>query len=384
MVLCLAVSGLEALKWVGYFAVALLCLMLMIVLHELGHYTFGKIFKFKINEFAIGFGPKLFSRTNKKSGEVFSIRAVPLGGFCSFAGEDEEGESDEDFNKRPVWQRIILLFAGAGFNFLSAFIVITIFFSAYGEYFPVVGNAYQHVEYVDDGSYSIIEGSQQLKEGDIIISVNGKNCYSLLEYNRLSSLIGTEEDNIELVVIRDGEKQTLNVKKQYYVAYTESGEKDANGNPVRQEQVSANKGLGISMGSYSVQKLSARQAFTHGASFGYDVLRVTVNSFKQIFNGSISVGESMGGTATAIFSLAQLVQAGIPAIIYGFCILSMSIGIMNILPLPALDGSRIVFAIIEGIRRKPLNRKLEGTIHFVGLIVLFALAIILDLVHFFG
>jgi regulator of sigma E protease len=114
------------------------------------------------------------------------------------------------------------------------------------------------------------------------------------------------------------------------------------------------------------------------------VLRVTANSFKQLFNGSVSVGDTMGGTATAIFSLAQLVQAGIPAIIYGFCILSMSIGIMNVLPLPALDGSRIVFAIIEGIRRKPLNRRVEGAIHFVGLIVLFALAIILDLVHFFG
>ena len=374
MVLCLAISGLEILKWIGYFLIALLCLMLMIMLHELGHYTFGKIFKFKINEFSIGFGPKLFSKANKKTGEVFSVRAVPLGGYCSFAGEDEEGESDDDFNKRPVWQRIIVLFAGAGFNFLSAFIVITIFFSAYGEYFPVVGNVYQHVEYVEDNNYSIIENSQQLKEGDIIMSVNGKNCYSLLEYNRLSSLIGKEDGDVEIVVIRDGEKQTLKVTKQYYVSYNDNGE----------GQVSANKGLGISMGSFSVQKLSAGQAFTHGATFGYDVLRVTVNSIKQIFNGSISVGESMGGTATAIFSLAQLVQAGIPAIIYGFCILSMSIGIMNILPLPALDGSRIVFAIIEGIRRKPLNRKVEGTIHFVGIIVLFALAIILDLVHFFG
>lgn len=384
MVLCLAVSGLEVLKWIGYFLVALLCLMLMIMLHELGHYTFGKIFKFKINEFAIGFGPKLFSKTNKKSGEVFSIRAVPLGGFCSFAGEDEEGDNDGDFNKRPVWQRIIVLFAGAGFNFLSAFIVITIFFSAYGEYFPVVGNVYQHVEYMEDGSYSILEDSQQLKEGDVILSVNGKECYSLLEYNRLSSLISKEEDNIEIVVIRNGERQTVNLTKEYYVSYTESGEKDAEGNPILQEQISKSKGLGISMATFSVQKLNGAQAFKHGATFGYDVLRVTANSFKQLFNGSVSVGDTMGGTATAIFSLAQLVQAGIPAIIYGFCILSMSIGIMNVLPLPALDGSRIVFAIIEGIRRKPLNRRVEGTIHFVGLIVLFALAIILDLVHFFG
>ncbi len=109
MILTLAVSGLEVLKWIGYVLVALFCLMLMVVLHELGHYTFGKIFKFKINEFAIGFGPKIFSKTNKKTGEVFSIRPFPFGGFCAFGGEDEESKDPHDFNNRPIWQRIICL-----------------------------------------------------------------------------------------------------------------------------------------------------------------------------------------------------------------------------------------------------------------------------------
>lgn len=384
MVSLLAVSGIEVLKWIGYFFVALICLMLMIMLHELGHYTFGRIFKFKINEFSIGFGPKLFGKTNKKTGELFSVRAVPLGGYCAFAGEDEEGESEADFNKRPVWQRIIVLFAGAGFNFLSAFIVITIFFSAYGEYFPVVGNVYQHVEYAPDGSYNTLDGSQVLKEGDVILSIDGKPCYSLLEYNKMSSLVSKSEEKIDVVVLRDGEKQTLSITKHHYLTFTDTADKDADGNPIQAPQVSEKKGLGISLGGFSVQKLSFGKALAHGTTFGYDVLRVTVNSVKQIFAGSVSVGESMGGTATAIFSLAQLVQAGVPAIIYGFCILSVSIGIMNVLPLPALDGSRILFAIIEGIRRKPLNRKVEGTIHFVGLIVLFGLAILLDFLHFFG
>ncbi len=384
MILTLAISGIEVLKWIGYILVALLCLMLMVVLHELGHYTFGKIFKFKINEFAIGFGPKIFSKTNKKTGEVFSIRPFPFGGFCAFGGEDEESKDPHDFNNRPIWQRIIVLFAGAGFNFLSAFIVITIFFSAYGEYFPVVGEVYQHVEYVDEETYQVIENSQQLKQGDVILSVNGKDAYSLLEYNRLSEIISSGDgENLSVVVFRDGKKVTLNVKKHYYVTYTDSGEVDENGNKILKESVSKNKGLGMALGAFSVQKLSFGKALGHGAAFGYDVLRVTGKSLKQVFNGSVSVSESMGGTATAIFSLAQLVQAGIPAIIYGFCILSVSIGIMNVMPLPALDGSRIVFAIIEGIRRKPINRKIEGTVHFVGLIVLLALAIVLDLVHFF-
>jgi len=384
MILCLSISALEVFKWIGYFIVALICLMLMILLHELGHYTFGKIFKFKINEFSIGFGPKLFGKVNKKTGELFSVRALPLGGFCSFAGEDEEGESEYDFNNRPIWQRIIVLFAGAGFNFLSAFIVITIFFSAYGEYFPIVGEVYQHVEYIEGGSYEIVEDSQQLQKGDVILAVNGKNCYSLLEYNRLSSLVAGDEGTLEVKVLRDGKEQTLKIVKHHYLTYVDGDEKDEQGKPVKVEKVSENKGIGMALGAFSVQKLSFVKAFTHGATFGYDVLRVTFNSLKQVFSGGLSVGESMGGTATAIFSLAQLVQAGIPAIIYGFCILSVSIGIMNVMPLPALDGSRIVFAIIEAIRRKPLNRKVEGMIHFIGMIALFGLAIILDLMHFFG
>lgn len=392
MTFCLAVSAIEVFKWIGYFIVALLCLMLMVMLHELGHYTFGKIFKFRINEFSIGFGPKIFSKKNKKTGEIFSIRALPLGGYCAFAGEDEEVQESEEvpdakyyFNNRPVWQRIIVLFAGAGFNFLSALIVITIFFAGYGEYFPVVGDVYQHVEYQEDGeSYTEIEGSQKLQEGDIIYSVNGKYVYSLLEFNRLSNLVSEGGDVLDLVVIRDGEKINIELEKNYYLTYVDSEQTDEEGNPIKVPQVSSNKGIGMSLATFSVQKLPFGNAFVHGLTFGYDVLRVTFTSLGQVFSGSVSVSDSMGGTATAIYSLAQLVQAGIPAIIYGFCLLSISIGIMNILPLPALDGSRIVFAIIEGIRRKPLNRKVEGMIHFVGIIVLFALAIILDLLHFFG
>lgn len=382
MILTLAVSGIEALKWVGYILTALICLMLMIILHELGHYTFGKIFKFKINEFAIGFGPKIFSKTNKKTGEVFSVRPFPFGGFCAFGGEDGESSDPHDFNNRPVWQRIIVLFAGAGFNFLSAFIVITVFFGAYGEYFPVVGEVYQHVQYVDEANYEIIDGSQTLQKGDVLVSVNGKSVYSLLEYNKLSQLLAKSPDDLKVGVLREGKKIYVDITKQYYVSNVEKV--DESGSKYSEEAVSKSKGLGIQLGGFAPCKLPLGKALGHGASFGFDVLRVTGKSLKQVFSGSVSVGESMGGTATAIFSLAQLVQAGIPAIVYGFCILSVSIGIMNVMPLPALDGARIVFALIEGIRRKPINRKIEGMVHFVGLIVLLALAILLDLVHFFS
>ena len=113
MIFLLSVSFIEVLQWIGYILVALLCLMLMITIHEAGHYAAGKIFHFTILEFSIGFGPKIFQRENKETGEKFSIRAIPLGGFCQFAGEDEEATVEGTFNSKPPWQRIIVLFAGA-------------------------------------------------------------------------------------------------------------------------------------------------------------------------------------------------------------------------------------------------------------------------------
>ena len=104
----LGASFVSVLQWFGYILVALLCLMFMIVVHEAGHYIAGKIFKFHILEFSIGFGPKLFQTTNKKTGEKFSIRCIPLGGFCQFDGEDEEGSSEDTFNSKPIWQRIMV------------------------------------------------------------------------------------------------------------------------------------------------------------------------------------------------------------------------------------------------------------------------------------
>lgn len=143
----LCVSAGEVFKWIGYIIVAMICFMFMIVVHELGHYTAGKILGFKINEFAIGFGPAIFkTTTNKQTGEVFSVRCIPAGGFCAFEGEDEEASSPDSFNSHPVWKRIIVLAAGVFFNFVSALITLNIFFMAYGEAAPVIVDTYEFVD----------------------------------------------------------------------------------------------------------------------------------------------------------------------------------------------------------------------------------------------
>lgn len=113
----------DVMKTIGSVLLAILILLAMITVHEFGHYIAGKIFKFKINEFAIGFGPALYKRT-KKNGEVFSVRALPLGGYCAFEGEDEENSHPDAFNNKKPWQRIIVLFAGAFMNYLLALLLI--------------------------------------------------------------------------------------------------------------------------------------------------------------------------------------------------------------------------------------------------------------------
>lgn len=366
MTLLMGLTFLELGKWTGYILVAILCLMVMIIIHELGHYTAGKLLGFKINEFAIGFGPAILKKKNKKTGEVFSIRCLPLGGFCAFEGEDKDNLKEEDFNSKAPWKRIIVLFAGAFFNFISALIIIAIFFMSFGEFFPKVAGTYDFVD-------TSIE--QVLQEDDVILKVDGKPTYALLEqFSKLSKGLDGKE-SVVLTISRNGEIMDVAVTKNDYT-YTKENEDGTT------QEVTQN-GIGISLSLEKV-KLGFFESIGHAFGFMFDVVELIFRSFAQIFTGSIKVKESMGGTITAISSLAKLTEYGFSAIMYGVCVISASLAVMNLLPIPALDGSRIVFCIIEWIRKKPLNRKLEAAIHTVGILCLFALAIVLDLLHFFG
>ena len=366
----LGVTFVEVMKYIGYFLGAIVCLMVMILVHELGHYTAGKIFKFKINEFAIGFGPKIFAHTNKKTGEVFSVRALPLGGFCSFAGEDVDAVQEGDFNSKKPWQRIIVLVSGVLFNYIFAIIFLSIFFMGYGEVNRVVANVY---DFKDTGDTAIV---QQFQPNDIIVKIDGKNAYASINDNFNALFQG--KDEMIVTVNRDGQIIDLNVKK----GQVDKTIVDEKGNEVDASYY----GLGIELSGSQIQlvKLPFFQAIGHSFVFGKDVIAVSLRAIGSIFTGGAKVGETLGGTFTAISMLATLTSSGFFAILYGLGIFSVSLAFMNILPLPALDGARVVFCLIEWIAGKPVNRKVEGIIHTVGLLLLLGLTITLDLVHFLG
>ncbi len=355
---------------IGYVLLALLCLMGMVVVHEFGHYIAGKLLGFKINEFAIGFGPRIIKIRNKKNGEIFSIRPFPLGGFCQFEGEDEEDDKENSFNAHPPWKRLIVLFSGAFFNFLSAIMIITLVFTFYGQILPCVGS-------IAEESYLARE--TDLKEGDVILSVNNRQVNILMadDLSTALSRIGDEEGGY-LTVLRDGKKTKIYVEKSDIYQRDENNQivVDENGQPVTY------RAFGFSLGLVYC-KLDFFTAF--GRAFGYTFFMVwkILWSIGQLITGAIKFTESAGGPITIISTMSTAARTGAGTLAYIVCLISANLAVMNLLPLPALDGARMLFTVIEWIRKKPLNRKVEGVIHFVGMILLFGIAIFADIFQLF-
>ena len=182
---------------------AIVVLLIMITVHELGHYLIGKLFKFKINEFAIGMGPAIFKRKSKNSDEVFSIRAFPLGGYCAFEGEDGDSETDGAFNKKEPYKRILVLIAGATMNLIAGVVVLMLSIGIYGQLLIQTYdvNPTSEQEYLD---YS-------LQNDDVIVKVEGKNVF--LSSDIIDSLSGKKKgDIVKVTVFSNGETIEREVK----------------------------------------------------------------------------------------------------------------------------------------------------------------------------
>ncbi|MDE6060333.1 MAG: site-2 protease family protein [Clostridia bacterium] len=424
----------EVFTYIGYIIVALLALMIMIIVHELGHYTAGKILGFKIDEFAIGFGPAIFKRKNKKTGEVFSIRPFPIGGFCSFHGEDEEGAlldengnrvKDENgnivkdpyaFNNQKAWKRLIVLFAGAFMNFVSAIVIIAIYFTAYGQILPNIVSVH------DNGAYENI-----FEEGDVILKINGKQV-NIVGYEDLENAFSKVGDSAKFKVLRNGKQVNITANKFYYnpfeegefithingeelahpILYTQLAEceqantdepltltvvkYDGEGNevPAGTAIVQRGKNQEDSSGYYSygfgITRSIARAKLPFflavGRSFGFCFFIVfkILASLGALITGKIGL-EAAGGTITTIGVMAKVSALGFDSFLYVVAVISANLAVMNLLPFPALDGSRMLFTLIEMIFRKPVPRKVEAIIHTVGLILLIVFAVFLDIFH---
>lgn len=344
---------------IGSVLLAILVLLIMITVHELGHYVAGKILKFGINEFAIGFGPAIFKRKTK-SGEDFSIRVLPLGGFCSFKGEDEDNDAPDAFNNKKPWQRIIVLVSGALMNFVLALLIIMALFGIYGQ------STYCVKQMNADTVYE-----QTLKEGDTLISIDGRNIY--LGTDLVKPLQGKKAgDVVEIEVLRDGTRQKVDVKIRADANFANST-----------DVYGALEMLGTNVLSGANIRFNFFETIGRSFEYSFRLGGMIFTVLGELLTGKIGLS-SMGGTVTTITMTAEAVRTGgLNFLLIIASYIGVNLAVFNLLPIPALDGSRVVFTVIEWIRKKPINRKVEGYIHFAGLVILMGFAILVDLLHLF-
>ena len=401
--------------YILYIFLAIVILLVMVMVHEFGHYVVGRMLNFKITEFSVGFGKAIFSRTNKR-GELISLRIFPLGGYCAFAGEDETNPNDSAaFTNQKPWKRILVFLAGVTFNFAFAVLTSFLLLCTVGYDIPQFVNYQQfsssNVENMIDGSaYSPIKElypeDQLLMEGDIIISINGEkidfaygaNYNDLIntEVEKLNQFITSireenptsegkesfkefaEQNPITAVVKRDGEY------KEVYMGFTQLQvqQEDENGNPIYDE----NNNPVLKYSYYwdvnvKAYVHSASEALERAVPFAFGLAWVVLKSLFLLLTFQLPIS-SIGGPITTIATIATYTQANLSNLLVLIPLISANLAIFNILPIPALDGAHVLFTTIEAIRKKPIKRELENTIHTVGLIVLFGFVILVDILHF--
>lgn len=421
--------------YILYLLLALLVLLVMVTIHEFGHYIAGKLLKFKINEFSIGFGKSLYSRKSKKTGEVFSIRLIPLGGYCAFEGEESDSASEGAFNKMAPWKRIIVLIAGPIFNIISAIFFSIILLCAVGYDIPKIteinsvpvvtqtvfvdegidGNwdnvkgivsindsllgegtlveqtepqylSYDIKQYVTaknqdptTGTYYIkyfkddasvfytarilvdFKTNTNLQAGDVVWKINGENI-DFIKNNLLANMIqDASGEQATLTVKRNGEYKDIVVDLYKYGV-----------------GLNATNVIGVQSIAYQFtffESLGRCVPFTFGLA--YKVLE----SLWLLITGKLGF-DAVGGPLTTITTIATYTQTNLATIFVLLPLIAVNLGVFNLLPIPALDGSKVIFVTIEWIRGKPINPKIENMIYNIGFFVLIGLVLVADVYHF--
>ena len=377
----------SVLKYGGYILIAILVLLFMVLIHELGHYIAGKILKFKINEFSVGFGPKILQKKNK-SGELVSLRAFPLGGYCAFEGETEEKKDNpQAFSNQEPWKRLIVLFCGAFFNFLSAIVF---------SFILLVSNGYDLVQVKTVAPTSINYGYFQA--GDVIYGVNDIEI-DFVKDKYFSSLISIYvQDNynqydgdikqVKNSFVDDNKTFYLVEKPIKYNVRRDDKERSVHGfiNVVYNEE---GKYSGWSMlatnednsSEFAIQTYKygfwegLSQAIPFTCKWAWKVLVV----FGQLITGQLAI-TSLGGPVTTVTMIADFTQQNMLLLLLP--LIAVNLAVFNLLPIPALDGFQMVFVTIEWIRKKPIKQNIINAINNIGLIVLFGFVIVVDILQF--
>ena len=331
--------------------IALLVFGFLIFIHEFGHYIFARIFKVKINEFSIGMGPKLAWYDSKKTGIRYAISMFPIGGYVAMAGEDDESEDPDSFDKKPAWQRFIITFAGAAVNLIAGFIATALLITM-----SPIGNT-TVAEFVDGKEYGfeISSADSGLMVGDRIVAVDGKKVTIPDELSYEIMRRGTHP--LDITVIRDGVEMTL--QDVVFPGMTEEGQS-----------------FGVmDFKVYRIEK-NVGNVISHGFQKSFLTVRMCWESVYDLITGRYTFAAISGpvGISSAIGDAAKMGFASLLSIV---ALISINLGFMNLLPIPALDGGRLIAILVEMITKKKLPKKVEGMINTVGLMALLLLSFVI-------
>lgn len=321
--------------------ISIIAILLMILVHEWGHFIAGRICKVPVYEFSIGFGPKIFQKKGKKE-TIYSIRAIPLGGYCAFDKDDATGAVDKSLNQQPLLNRMFIFIAGPFMNVLTAIVLIFMVCFAIGNPTPVT---------IVDSTYENFDAHEVLQEGDIIISANGIE--TNMDPEILASVISESKgEPVELEVQRDNEVFTTEIIPKYD---NDSGKYMIG---IVQKQIN------VKLNFIDSVKASFSTVYNYGA--------VIFDTLGGLFTGKYSVNQmsSIVGIVDVMSEYAS--TSNLPLYISLCAYISFNLGLMNLLPIPGLDGSKILFGAIEGVTRKKVPEKIEVylTLTFMSLLLL--------------
>lgn len=317
--------------------ITILCVIiifgLIIFIHELGHFLTAKMFGVKVHEFALGMGPKLFGK--QKGDTLYSVRLIPMGGYVKMEGEDADSQDPAAFSNKKPWQRFVILFAGAFMNLVLGLVLLVVL-NAASPRLPIIPK--MEVAAVQQGM-----GAEQagILAGDKMVAIDGNRVHTQLDLN----LALDGKDTVTVTLERDGEKKTV---------------------PVTLTEVDGIRRLGIIQ---NVEDKNFGNVISYSFYETFSIIKLTYQSFFGMFNGSVGV-DQMSGPVGIVTEISNAAKTGFFDVMFLALLISLNLGVVNLFPLPALDGGRIVFVLWEMLTKKKLKPEQEGLIHFIGFVIL--------------
>ena len=337
-----------------YILLAIFAFGMLILLHELGHYLTARAFGVSIKEFSIGMGPRLFGYRSEKTGIDYKLCLLPIGGYVAMVGEDEESDDPNALNKKPAWQRLIIMAAGGVTNLVLGFLLVLLTVSLISSSLATT-TVDRFPEY--ESGQMASSYNEGLRAGDVILKVDGRRVRIGAELDYEIMRRGIEPVTLEIE--RDGE--IMIIPDFTFRTYVDEA---------------SNQTLGGRDFYLTVEDGSLGDVLRHAFVRSGMTVRMVWESIYDLITGRFGV-EAVSGPVGVAGVMVETAKTGIINFLYLVAVISLNLGVVNLFPLPALDGGRIFFLAIAAVIRRPIPEKIEGVIHLAGLFLLLAFMLLI-------